>query len=478
MSFTTTLVTAYFPLAEQSKYNERTYELWIANLLENIITPMIVYTTSKFAEKVRQNRSNLVYSGVNNLRIVETTLEECYTYKRYKAEWIDQHAKDPENKIHSPMLYVIWNEKSRFLRDGAVLNPFNTTYFLWVDIGCFRYPSRSLMQKYRYWPSPSSMKNATVAGTKIVLLSVGRFTEKENQWSLQAKAMGLEDLGPRFLKNDNRIGGGIFGGARDIIDYWCTQYYDILDKYILSGRFSGKDQHIMATLALKYPQIVSVISPPVGYKNNIWFYLHEHLNQSVSPIFGHIINIINDNDKTGSPSSLEVQLYNLGLSETTEQFYTEYASDNTKNSIKNHIAVLNMAQNNNWPFVVVLGNCGYLNQHCTSALLEQLAIVLIERKQEWDVVALCCDDSHVGDEIAKVSNSSRLLASGTKISWCTNYIIQNHYYNTLLKPLCDSVDQFCDTQSVEALNNHFTKLNHQPRWWVLNPSVCLTTVPK
>jgi hypothetical protein len=41
------------------------------------------------------------------------------------------------------MLYVIWNEKLIMLHTAAMLNPFNTTQFVWVDIGYWRNPGES-----------------------------------------------------------------------------------------------------------------------------------------------------------------------------------------------------------------------------------------------------------------------------------------------------------------------------------------------
>jgi hypothetical protein len=32
----------------------------------------------------------------------------------------------------------LWNEKAELLRQGMEMNPFNSTHFYWVDIGCIR----------------------------------------------------------------------------------------------------------------------------------------------------------------------------------------------------------------------------------------------------------------------------------------------------------------------------------------------------
>ena len=57
-----------------------------------------------------------------------------------EIEWSEQERLDPEQNIgHSRLLYALWSEKTNFLKIAADNNHFNSSYFLWLDIGAVRH---------------------------------------------------------------------------------------------------------------------------------------------------------------------------------------------------------------------------------------------------------------------------------------------------------------------------------------------------
>ena len=57
-----------------------------------------------------------------------------------ETQWSEQESLDPEQGIgHSRLLYSVWNEKTNFLKIAADNNHFNSSYFLWLDIGAVRH---------------------------------------------------------------------------------------------------------------------------------------------------------------------------------------------------------------------------------------------------------------------------------------------------------------------------------------------------
>ncbi len=54
------------------------------------------------------------------------------------------HTKDPEKIHHSPELYAVWNSKPWMLKTALELNPFNSSFFYWMDIGSIRKPWKKL----------------------------------------------------------------------------------------------------------------------------------------------------------------------------------------------------------------------------------------------------------------------------------------------------------------------------------------------
>ena len=128
-----TIVTGYFEL-DVSKASDSKYKEWMKNMLV-IDNPMVIFCDNEsrdFIEEIRIDKKD------KTVVIVVFDIKEFYSYK-YVNEYINNYKIDKEQNVgHSPILYMIWAEKSHFLKRAIEINPFKTDYFLWVDIGCFR----------------------------------------------------------------------------------------------------------------------------------------------------------------------------------------------------------------------------------------------------------------------------------------------------------------------------------------------------
>lgn len=245
--YKTTIVSAYFQI--NSKFPAQKYHAWIKNFLK-IKSPMVIFTDSR--KLIEDNRANDF-----SLHIVDCQIKDFYVYK-YLDKWKQNHSIDREKSKHNINLYMIWNEKSNFIKRAIEIDPFKSKYFYWTDIGAFREPQR--MDQFIDYPQRVT--------EKVLLLQIEPFKPHEKM------------INPDKIKNNfynvNRIGGGIFGGAKDYCLKWCTKYYEILDKFFKNDQFAGKDQSIMATVAILNPDLVRIVSPN-GAKYDPWFYLEEWL---------------------------------------------------------------------------------------------------------------------------------------------------------------------------------------------------------
>ena len=248
-----TIVTAYFKLPK-SKASHQQYSEWMANMLA-IDGEMVIFCDNKSADMIRLARTNKMHKT----RIIETSINDFYTY-RYANYFLEHSKMDREVAIgHNMFLYMIWSEKSHFLRRAIELDPFGSEYFLWTDIGCFRRPNTEFI----HWPNPERV--ATVPKDKVLLLSVEPFTEAE----LSASTL------PSF-QFSNRIGGTIFGGGKQVLLEWADKYYKMLEHFISIGQFIGKDQSIMNSVYLKNRGMCELVNWTPGCAD-IWFYLQEFL---------------------------------------------------------------------------------------------------------------------------------------------------------------------------------------------------------
>uniref|UniRef100_A0A6C0ESL9 Uncharacterized protein n=1 Tax=viral metagenome TaxID=1070528 RepID=A0A6C0ESL9_9ZZZZ len=252
----TTIVTSYFQL-NQSKASHLQYVEWMKNMLM-IDTPMVIFCDEKSEEIIYTLRTG----KHDKTRIIITNFKEFYSYK-YANHFLEHYKMDKEQHVgHNMFLYMIWSEKSNFMKRAIELDPFKTEYFLWVDIGCFRRPNT----EYINWPNPQKIKN--IDKRKVLLLLVQSFTHDE--WQCNR----LEKL-PSF-QSANRIGGTMFGGGKDVLLKWHEKYYEMLEYFISINRFIGKDQSIINSVYLLNKQMCQLVTWQPGCPDP-WFYLQEYL---------------------------------------------------------------------------------------------------------------------------------------------------------------------------------------------------------
>lgn len=147
-----TIVTAYFNIPK-SKANHETYVKWMKNMLA-IQNRMIIFCDASSFDLIKSLRKGNPCPTI----IVETSFEEFYCYK-YVDIFRAQHLLDHEKDIHSVELYLIWNEKSNFLKRAIEIEKHfrnnHSDKFVWCDIGCFQTPNTRFLQ------SPTPIKSPT-----------------------------------------------------------------------------------------------------------------------------------------------------------------------------------------------------------------------------------------------------------------------------------------------------------------------------
>jgi hypothetical protein len=222
--------------------------------------PMVIFCDKNSVTKIEEIRNNT--SSLYPTKLITIDFTEFYSYK-YMDIFEQQYETKDHEKFHNVYLYLIWNEKTHFLKRAIEINPFSTDYFLWVDIGCFREPNYSFI----HWPNSDKIPK-----DKMLLLSIEPFTTEEYECD------NLETLFD-FQYSDGRIGGTIFGGTINSILRWHEQYYRMLEYFIYIDRFIGKDQNIMSSVAILYKDTVELITAD-QYVNDKWFYLQNYLEES------------------------------------------------------------------------------------------------------------------------------------------------------------------------------------------------------
>ncbi len=142
--------------------------------------------------------------------------------------FISYRWKDPESTSHSIGLYKVWTIKAELLRIVTELDPWHTEFFIYWDIGAFRYLdlhdliSRGV-SNYRKWPSKAAVNR--LPRDRVMFLEVVPFSTEELAGSV------------RYFGQDHiidRLGGTVFGGTALAVRRYHKLYYDMVQKRINS----------------------------------------------------------------------------------------------------------------------------------------------------------------------------------------------------------------------------------------------------
>ena len=246
-----TVVSALYPI--KSKFGMEQYMNWIEGFWPKIRCNLVFFTEPSIYPTVE----TMIKGRPGHTCIIALPFKELSAFRRLSPLlWLATSNKDPEKAIHSPELYAVWYEKKEFVRRAIEYNPFKSELFVWCDAGICRYPE--WVPHLVDFP-----KGDYIPRGRMLQLQISPFKEGDSS---------KED----FV--GNRIGGGILASDRAGWSAWSKAYDTIFMDMYLSGRFVGKDQTIMAGIALDHPELVLLVEPyktlnPVKQWFSLLFYL-------------------------------------------------------------------------------------------------------------------------------------------------------------------------------------------------------------
>ena len=237
-----TIVTAYYRF--RSKHRIFYYNQWMNNFLK-INKSMIFFLEKSSFKKIVYKRPK---EYINKTIWVFVNINEFYTYKNFYEEYKKSYEIDVEHFRHNVRLYMIWAEKSNFLRTAALKNYFNSKCFYWTDVGNFR--NSSNIDNYINWPST----NKCFEDGRVVI------NERLNKSDYIKDGLIKFDLNiHREFQKSYNVDGSCFGGKREYVIQFCNTFYDMVKIYIQKNIFIGKDQNIMAFIAYSHPNMTKLI---------------------------------------------------------------------------------------------------------------------------------------------------------------------------------------------------------------------------
>ena len=181
----------------------------------------------------------------------------------YVVDYLDYQPRiDPEKSIHNAELYAVWNAKSFLVNHTAHSNPYESSHFVYTDIGAFR------DQIYPGWPDTSFVRAhlAPYLGDRVLFGQVKHLYENPGSSALDF------------------VVGGFFAGNFEAVRTFAADFYAIHDTLLEAGSFVGKDQIIMNLLthhrwhSHKIVRLTAPFSTRQCYGPlNKWFFYQKYL---------------------------------------------------------------------------------------------------------------------------------------------------------------------------------------------------------
>jgi len=197
---------------------------------------MVIFTTEEYALEIYQWRKKFLDQTKVIARPFDSYAMTCAPMMSF---WEKQYDLDPEKDIHNPELYAVWALKQEFVRIAVAANTFQSTWFVWCDIGIQRY---SAMQPF-YMTFPSEVGRLCPQG-RLSFLEVSKIPETYVKDMEEEKPM-------MYPVPEVTLGGGCIVGDAQAWSEFGEAYKDMLKEFAVRGWFAGKDQIVYFTILME-----------------------------------------------------------------------------------------------------------------------------------------------------------------------------------------------------------------------------------
>ena len=237
-----TLVTALYQIpTNRHHFNE--YFDWVDNLLK--INRSIVFFMQKNLSEIIKSKRPKIYE--NKTIWIESEFSELYFYQ-YKNEFEKTFLIDGLQFKHNIYLFIIWNEKLKFLEKAINANYFKSKFFFWIDAGYFR--ENDVSKYINNWPSINKCNE----DPRVILNEIRKISKEEYE-----KLMAFDADAHNRFKNDYNIAGNAYGGRADYLIKFINYYYDVFKLFMEKEKFIGSDQNLYSIVSYLHPEIIKKI---------------------------------------------------------------------------------------------------------------------------------------------------------------------------------------------------------------------------
>ena len=256
-----TLVTAYLDIGRFEKgesgslfYDPYMYRRWMATF-KFITNPVVAYFEDPIdVERFRIIRSSLPH---NRTKIIQLRRQDTWAFSLEPS--ISRIFSQPSYPMHRPNTVnanysCAMHSKYEFLTNSIHLNPFNTKYFAWTDVGYFREILHSPNRSKLHIRLPPKFNQSALAVNEV-------FSRNES--------MPITTI---FHNNMVWLGGGFFIGTTELVLQWAEQYKHAVQEF-LQRMLMNTDQQVIYSWFNLCKNTVPIKIYKHDGRYNSWFHL-------------------------------------------------------------------------------------------------------------------------------------------------------------------------------------------------------------
>lgn len=262
-----TIVTMYYNMPSRHGHGE--YLSWMKWNLFDAMDPIVLFVDPRDHESIAiaKNRTHaptlIVTIPVENL-----TLSKAFDTNVWRTQYAicpDKNIRPGGRRDLSYYLSAVWNGKKICLRDVAMVNPFNTEYFIWIDAGYFRNrmglrPNRTIVQV--------PLHQLGVPVDKFFLYAINKEPPFPNPYELNTSTADTYDW----------FAAGVLGGTRQGIEKFYKHYFQTVWEIFYNGYFIGNEQWNLAQTCRRHPSVCFIHNCGRGY----WFCMRSGFNAKIT----------------------------------------------------------------------------------------------------------------------------------------------------------------------------------------------------
>jgi hypothetical protein len=237
----TTLVSCFYEIKNNRKRSLEEYKHWYTSFLVHRTQPLVLFLEPSLLSKEIEL---LCKENGHPFRIVYRFFEDlAYGTPEWLRYWNFAQRNDISSSIVCPEMYRIWANKYSLLEEVVRENPFQTSQFVWSDIGCWR-GSPSFQKKYLHaWPSRSI--------ERFEVLWISNLESYRTLYRTRKPAT-LEEWICREEREEHsvNVAGAQFGGSTEHCLALCTKMKEGFELYRKNSIQADTDQTVLADVAL------------------------------------------------------------------------------------------------------------------------------------------------------------------------------------------------------------------------------------